>query len=163
MMSTGLMLIVLLWMLKTLFFPTQVKAKSNSMPIEKTVTKELATYMGELQRLTHKLNLSVNAKNEKLIDFYRHESLALLEEIQNELPIYEELPVALYIDRFAYPAYEALEHALKKETKKNNEKSLNKAMQQIIDSCNHCHKVTHFEFLKIVETKSNPFNQSFNP
>ena len=125
--------------------------------------KELATYMGELQRITHKLSLAAQAKNSELTRFYLHESLEILEGMQEELPEYEDIPVAIFIERFALPAYEPLRKHFKKKSKKNKGKELTALAKPVIDSCNQCHAATKFGFIKITEAKSNPFNQDFKP
>ncbi len=124
--------------------------------------KELATYMGELQRLTHKLNLAVYYRNPKLSDFYLHECLHMLEEIKNDVPLYEGLPIALFIDRYMTPAFENMQSALANNKNKHAWKETSGAMEKLVQSCNRCHTATKFEFIEIVRTHHNPFNQNFN-
>ena len=123
--------------------------------------EELATYMSQLQVLTHKLNLSINANNVRLTHFYLHESMAKLEEIQNDVPEYEDLPIAVYLDRYGYPAYEDLKRTLKNEV--SSEDQLHASMNKIIDGCNQCHKATKMGFIHITPSTHNPFNQIFKP
>lgn len=121
---------------------------------------ELATFMGELQRLTHKLSLSTAAHNPELAKFYLYESLEILNEIQEQVPEYEGIPVAVYMDRFALPAYEPLKTLLK-QTDKASVEDWDSVTANIIDSCNACHRATKFEFIRIRRNDHNPYAQDF--
>jgi hypothetical protein len=127
---------------------------------ESTATPELALLMGDLQRLTHKLALSADAGNAELAAFYLHESQEQLRKIQTEAPEYENLPIALLIDRLAHPAYASMQEAV---AAKDKERML-AGVDSIIQSCNACHTATQHAFIRITPgTESNPFNQSFAP
>jgi hypothetical protein len=116
--------------------------------------------MGDLQRLTHKLALSADAGNAELAAFYLHESQEQLRKIQTEAPEYENLPIALLIDRLAHPAYASMQEAV---AAKDKERML-AGVDSIIQSCNACHTATQHAFIRITPgTESNPFNQSFAP
>jgi len=130
-------------------------------PVKETDTlPELALLMGDLQRLTHKLALSVDAGNAELAGFYLHESREQLRKIQTDAPEYEGLPVALFIDRFAHPAFAPMEGAVAAKDKQQMLSSLD----EIIQSCNACHAATQHSFIRITRgTAVNPFNQSFAP
>ena len=126
------------------------------------VVPELATHMGELQRLTHKLALSIDAGNASLVEMYTHESLVQLKKIQAEVPEYEGKPVALLIDRLGYPGYVAMEEAVKNRATDRGQ--LLPALDLVIQSCNNCHVATQNPFIRITRgTGINPFNQSFAP
>jgi hypothetical protein len=127
---------------------------------ESTATPELALLMGDLQRLTHKLALSTDAGNAELAAFYLHESQEQLRKIQSEAPEYENLPVALLIDRLAHPAYAPMQEAVTaKDTKRMRE-----GIHAIVQACNACHTATQHAFIRITPgTEVNPFNQSFAP
>jgi hypothetical protein len=116
--------------------------------------------MGDLQRLTHKLALSADAGNMELAAFYLHESQEQLRKIQTEAPEYENLPVALLIDRLAHPAYTPMQDAVTARDKAR----LMAGLDGIIQSCNACHTATQHAFIRITRgTEVNPFNQSFAP
>lgn len=116
--------------------------------------------MGDLQRLTHKLALSAEAGNVDLAAFYLHESQEQLRKIQTEAPEYENIPVALLIDRLAHPAYEQMQQAVTAK----NAKQLREAIQPIVTTCNACHTATQHGFIRITAgPEVNPFNQSFAP
>ncbi|MCW1925670.1 hypothetical protein OKA05_24140 [Luteolibacter arcticus] len=123
---------------------------------------ELAPFMGELQRLTHKLALSADAGNSELARFYLYESLEQFKSIQEEVPEYRGQPVALLIDRMAKPAYDALEKASSKEGA--TAEDLRQPLNGVIAACNQCHVATQHGFIKITAgTGTNPFNQDFKP
>jgi hypothetical protein len=127
---------------------------------ESAATPELALLMGDLQRLTHKLALSADAGNAELAAFYLHESQEQLRKIQTEAPEYENLPVALLIDRLAHPAYEPMQSAVTAK----DAKRMREGVQSIVQACNACHTATQHTFIRITPgTEVNPFNQSFQP
>lgn len=134
---------------------------------EKEAFVELAPYMGELQRLTHKLSLSIAHDNHRLAEFYLYESLELLEDIKTDVPEYRGQPVALLIDRISTPLYRELEKAIKADRMasggKSNERS-RAALTGVLNSCNECHVATQHGFIKITDQSGvNPFNQDFKP
>lgn len=130
-------------------------------PVKETSNApELALLMGDLQRLTHKLALSADAGNAELAAFYLHESQEQLRKIQSEAPEYENLPVALLIDRLAHPAYAPMQMALNAK----DQQRMIAGLDSIIQSCNACHMATQHGFIRITRgTEVNPFNQSFAP
>ncbi len=136
-------------------------AKPGLQPLaENNPVPELALLMGDLQRLTHKLALSADAGNAELAAFYLHESQEQLRKIQSEAPEYENLPVALLIDRLANPAYAPMQAAV---SAKDRQRML-AGLDSIIQSCNACHMATQHGFIRITRgTEVNPFNQSFAP
>ncbi len=136
------------------------------VPLDEEGAKaELAPPMGELQRLTHKLSLSIGGGNLDRTKFYAYESLALLREIQRDIPQYDGHPIALWIDRLAMPAYDALTKALiaageTPTTALRND--VGRAVSGVVDACNACHEATSHAFIRIIdERERNPFNQEF--
>lgn len=125
--------------------------------------EELAEYMGQLQTYTHKLSLSAGAKNAPLAQLYLHESLALLQTIQEKFPEYERIPVALLIDRIALAGYEPLKAELGKPVAELDLAALDKGMEAIIHTCNACHIASQVPFIRIERNSFNPFLQSFQP
>lgn len=136
-------------------------AGAQLAPVEdNAATPELALLMGDLQRLTHKLALSADAGNAELAAFYLHESQEQLRKIQSEAPEYENLPIALLVDRLAHPAYVPMQDAI---TAKDKTRML-AGVDAIVQSCNACHVATQHGFIRITRgTEVNPFNQSFAP
>ncbi len=127
---------------------------------ESPPTPELALLMGDLQRLTHKLALSADAGNAELAAFYLHESQEQLRKIQSEAPEYENIPVALLIDRLAHPTFAPMQEAVTAK----DVKRMREGMNAIVHACNACHTATQHAFIRITPgTEVNPFNQSFAP
>jgi hypothetical protein len=131
-------------------------------PLSETAREpELALLMGTLQTLTHKLALSADAGNAPLAAFYLHESMEQLRTIQHEAPEYENLPIAVLVERLALPAYSDLEKAVAAPPEPTREILL-AGVDRVIQSCNECHGATQHGFLRITRgTEVNPFNQSF--
>jgi len=123
---------------------------------------ELAVYMGELSRLTHKLALSADAGNFALVEMYTHESLLQVKKIQEEVPVYEGQPVALLIDRMGLGGYEAIQKAV--ADRSDDPEVLLPAVENVVQSCNACHVAAQRGAIRItLGTDKNPFNQSFEP
>lgn len=132
--------------------------------MEDGTPKELAQYMAELQVLTHKLGLSVEAENRALISFYLHESLVKIEEIQKDLPEYEGIPVALYLDRMALPVYKQFRKQYDAPVESEDYfKHLDVAYDALIATCNACHATAGWPYLRIKRNAKNPYLQDFTP
>lgn len=126
------------------------------------VEEELATPMGQLQQLTHKLSLATQARNVPLSRFYLEESISLIEEIQVRIPEYQNLPIAVHLERFAIPPYRQMQVILRVSNDELDPGALDPAMDAIIDSCNACHRATNYGFIRIRRSTENPFNQDFS-
>ena len=125
--------------------------------------KELAADMAELQVLTHKLGLSIEAKNRPLIRFYLHESQVLIEAVQRTSPEYEGIPIALYMDRMALPAYKALrkKYDVPQDDPKYFE-HIDTAYDGLIATCNACHASSSHDYIRIKRNSFNPYLQDFS-
>jgi len=127
---------------------------------------ELAPYMGQLERLTQKLGLSIKHSNHGLAEFYLYESLEAFLDIKKEVPEYRGHAIALLVERLSEPHYKLLEEAIKKDKAAGDKSNTHAtaAFKGVINSCNQCHAVTQHGFIKITETSEvNPFNQDFRP
>ena len=146
-----------------ILIPLAALGAQTLVPLEEAAhLPELATPMGELQRLTHKLALSADAGNFPLFEMYAHESLLQIRKIQAEVPEYEGQPVALLIDRMGLPGFEAIQKAV--ADRSDDPKVLVPAVEQLVQSCNTCHAATQRGAIRItLGTDHNPFNQSFAP
>ncbi len=147
--------------------PAQPKVQeTGNAPLQPVTAEaavpELAYFMGELQRLTHKMALAADAGNAELANFYLFECLEQLTKIQEEAPEYEGQPIALLIDRMALPLYEPLKEAV--AAKPANRERMMAGVNAVIQGCNGCHAATLHPFIRITAgTEVNPFNQSFQP
>lgn len=72
-------------LLGTASFGAESSSISSLTAIEAPAA-ELAEHMTQLQVYTHKLSLSVAAKNTALAQFYLHESIAKLKQMQEIFP-----------------------------------------------------------------------------
>jgi hypothetical protein len=126
-------------------------------------TAELAPFMGELQRLTHKLSLSIAQANFELARFYLYESLESMNEMKRRVSVYRGFPIALLIEQISTPKYKILESALRSDRPSGVTEAA-AAMNEVIGSCNQCHQATGYGFIKIKnQGHNNPFNQDFAP
>lgn len=145
--------------------PATAAQSARLQPLPETAHEpELALLMGTLQTLTHKLALSADAGNAPLTAFYVHESLEQLRAIQRAAPEYENLPIAVLIERLGLPAYASLQAATAPDAPAASREALLAGLDRVVQSCNECHAVTQHGFIRITRgTEANPFNQSFHP
>ena len=119
---------------------------------------ELATLMGELQRYSHKIHLSLEAGNRPLAGFYAHEMEEIIEPLV-EIDEYDGHPVGqLTRDRLA-PAFKAFENSL--GGMETVTPSL--AFDQMLDACNNCHEAAARGTIVIRKNPQNTYMQSFKP
>ena len=119
---------------------------------------ELATLMGELQRYSHKIHLSLEAGNRPLAGFYAHEMEEIIETLV-EIDEYDGQPVGqLTRDRLA-PAFKAFENSL--GGMETVTPSL--AFDQMLDACNNCHEAAARGTIVIRKNPQNTYMQSFKP
>ncbi len=119
---------------------------------------ELVALMQSLQYFTHKLSLSVDAKNQKLANFYAHEIEEVIEQIE-KVESYDGHAVGKLVDFHLEKPFEALEKAIKS----NNASDMKVKLDELIASCNKCHKATDHGYIVIKKNTNNPFMQSFKP
>lgn len=133
-------------------------------PLDPERPLELAPYMAELGRLFHKLALSIEADNPELARFYAYESQVQLERTQEDVPVYNGLPIAILIERYALPSLGALDRRLADPETRQDRSLLFSALDDALARCNACHVATDHGFLRITRgTEVNPFNQDFRP
>lgn len=118
---------------------------------------ELATYMGDLQRHTHKLMLSIDAENAALSAFYLHEVHEIAEQVEALFPEHDGVPVAALVGELLAPRVAALRGTL--ET--GAWEAARGELGQLVDGCNACHAAAGHGFIRVELTTANPFNQSF--
>ena len=118
---------------------------------------ELATFMGHLQTMAHKLNLSIVAENSELSAFYLHEVEEVLEQIEAVFPEHDGYPVSEMVNAFAMRALDPVEDALVAQ----DWTFASQSYGRFVESCNACHTATGHPFIQIKMTSMNPLNQSF--
>lgn len=119
---------------------------------------ELIEVMVSLQYFTHKLALSLDAKNGELVDFYIHELEESIEAME-AVPVYGGFPIADLAKSMIAPQVEALETA----AKQGDLQLANQRFAKVLQSCNSCHEITDHGFIKIERSDNNPFFQNFSP
>ena len=121
--------------------------------------KELMPYMQRLQHLTHKLGLSIQAKNQPAASFYLTEIDETVDIIREEFPTHDNLQIATLANAMLVPSIEPVKKALGGK----NWVVTTAAFNKLVDNCNSCHGATNHGYLKITAPTSNPFNQTFSP
>ena len=121
--------------------------------------KELMPYMQMLQHLTHKLGLSIQAKNQPAASFYLTEIDETVAIIRNEIPIYDNFQIGSLAGTMLVPSFDPVKKALGGK----NWVVTTAAYNRLVDSCNNCHGATNHGYLKITAPTGNPFNQTFSP
>lgn len=120
---------------------------------------QLLGLMGKLQNFTHKLQLSVTARNGRLADFYLHELEATSEKIVENIESYDGQPISRLVQSMLLPAIEALE----KPVKAGDWAGSDQGFEGLLQACNSCHQVTGHAFIRIAPAGSNPYAQDFRP
>ena len=116
----------------------------------------LITVMQNFQYFMHKTALSLDARNQELVDFYAHEieeNIGAVEEIEK----FKQHNIEKMIRTTLVPAFERFEKSVKKN-------DLDKADEQFADmvtACNQCHTQVQRPFIKIERVDTNPYMQSF--
>ena len=119
--------------------------------------EELAPYMATMQHQTHKLGLSLQARNRPLAAFYLeelHETVAMIEQ---KFPNYDNLPIAELAGAMLEPSFEPVDKALAG----SNWPAATAAYDRLVSACNDCHAAANHEYIEITVPAGNPFNQTF--
>ena len=120
----------------------------------------LAPHMDYLRRVTHKLGLSIDARNKDLAEFYAGEIGESVSFFQEEYPEYDGYPVGALSQELLTPRLAPVTKAIAAGDWAAASSSYDTLMS---DGCNACHAATQHAFIKIERNKSNPFNQTFTP
>jgi hypothetical protein len=116
----------------------------------------LITVMQNFQYFMHKTALSLDARNQDLVDFYAHEIEENIEKVE-EIEKFKQHNIEKMIRATLVPAFERFEKSVKKN-------DLDKADEQFADlvaGCNNCHTQVQRPFIKIRRIDTNPYMQSF--
>ncbi len=119
---------------------------------------DLIENMMQMQYFVHKLSLSIDARNDKLSDFYAHEVEETIEAAET-IPSYHDKPIGDLVTGMLVPAFERLEQAIETGDWKQSDTRLD----DLIEACNACHTATGYEAIRIRRVENNPFMQSFQP
>ena len=122
--------------------------------------EELSLYMDHLRRLTHKLGLSIDAQNADLASFYVHEITEIVELIKAKFPQYDGFQIGALITAMLSAHVAALAQTIESE---DWDAAASGYDNLLTAGCNGCHAATQHPFVKIVRSKTNPYNQDFSP
>jgi hypothetical protein len=131
-----------------------ISSAANTLASEGEV--ELASLMGTMQKFAHKVALSLDAENKKLVGFYVHELEEVIEEVE-EVESYDGHKVGKLTEKLLVPALERFEDAYKS----GDWVAANQQFDVMIKTCNQCHDTTDHGYIKIERSSVNPFMQSF--
>jgi hypothetical protein len=118
----------------------------------------LAVMMERMQTYTHKLQLSIEARNARLADFYLHELEEAGEYVAEHIPHYGDYPVGQLTSEMLLPAIEQLEDSVEAGDWAASDADFRK----LLEACNACHLVTGKGYIRIVPARVNPFAQDFS-
>jgi hypothetical protein len=129
-----------------------------AVPLSASADEEggLITVMQNFQYFMHKTALSLDARNQELVDFYAHEIEENIEAVE-EIEKFKQHNIEKMIRTTLVPAFERFEKSVKKN-------DLDKADEQFADmvtACNQCHTQVQRPYLKIERVDTNPYMQSF--
>jgi hypothetical protein len=118
----------------------------------------LAMLMERMQAYTHKLQLSVEARNERLAHFYLHELEETAEYVAANIPHYDDYPVGPLVQEMLLPMIEDLEEAVEA----GEWTAADTRFTDMLRACNACHVATDHGYVRIVPATGNPFAQDFS-
>jgi hypothetical protein len=118
----------------------------------------LAVLMERMQTYTHKLQLSIEARNAPLADFYLHELEETSEFVVENIAHYGDHPVGPLVKEMLLPMIEALEDAVEA----GEWEAGDARFTDLIRACNACHLVTGHGAVRIAPASGNPFAQDFS-
>lgn len=120
--------------------------------------ESLSPYMNHFQRYMHKLALAIDAGNQPLAEFYAKKIGENLAVVEGKFPNWENLQVGALAKAMVGAPLTPLEAAIGKGDMAAASTAYDALMN---NGCNGCHVATQRPYLKVIRTKSNPFNQSF--
>ncbi|HUG97760.1 MAG TPA: hypothetical protein VMQ83_01120 [Gammaproteobacteria bacterium] len=117
----------------------------------------LAVLMERMQTYTHKLQLSIDARNAPLAHFYLHELEETSEFVADTIEHYDDYPVGALVREMLLPRIEQLEDV----TDAVDWPAGDSGLTDLIGACNACHVATGHGHIRITPADSNPFAQDF--
>lgn len=117
----------------------------------------LAALMERMQAYTHKLQLSIEARNAPLAHFYLHELEETADDVAANIEHYDDYPVGPLVTSMLLPQVEQLEEAV--DAADWPATALH--FTELVDACNACHLATGHGNIRIAPASGNPFAQDF--
>jgi hypothetical protein len=118
----------------------------------------LAMLMERMQTYTHKLQLSVEARNEPLAHFYLHELEETSDYVAENIAHYHDYPVGPLVREMLLPRIEDLEDAVEA----GEWAAADTRFADMLRACNACHVATNHGYVQIAPAAGNPFAQDFS-
>ena len=118
----------------------------------------LAMLMERMQTYTHKLQLSVEARNEGLAHFYLHELEETAEYVAANIPHYDDYPVGPLVREMLLPRIEDVEDGVEA----GEWTAADTRFADMLRACNACHVATQHGYVRIAPATGNPFAQDFS-
>lgn len=122
----------------------------------------LAALMENIQTYTHKLQLSLEAGNPELADFYLHELEETTEYVVENIESYDGHAIGKLMESMLLPALERLEKPLK-SGKPDAWPEIEQRFAEVIQTCNACHRATEHGYIQVAPARFNPYAQDFSP
>ena len=117
---------------------------------------KLINLMGNMQRFAHKLQLSLEAGNGPLADFYAHELGAAVAQV-GQVESYGDYPVGRLTTSTLSPLLKTLIAGLDA----GDVARANQAFDALLDGCNRCHAMTEHDYIRLQRNAANPYLQDF--
>ena len=131
---------------------------AGSSLLQANESPDLIAVMGDMQRFAHKLQLSLDASNLTLADFYAHELEAAVKQA-SDIESYGDYPVGRLSASTLKPLVLKLETAIDS----GDVSRASTAFDKLIDGCNSCHELTEHGYIHVQRSSANPYMQSFAP
>jgi hypothetical protein len=121
---------------------------------------DLVHAMAMLQRWSDKVYRAAAQENWPLVNFYLHELEETVEGLGEAGVVYEGVEVSRLVRQMLDPAVEGLEEAVKQ----SDAALFRQRYDDLIISCNQCHQVSGYAFLRITtpNLNVNPWPQDFS-
>lgn len=119
---------------------------------------DLISVMADMQRFSHKLQLSLDAGNLRLADFYAHELEGAVAQA-SQIESYGDYPVGRLSASTLKPVVGKLGAALDS----GDIGRASSALDTVVDACNSCHVMTEHAYIQVQRNPTNPYMQSFVP
>ncbi len=119
---------------------------------------DLVAVMADMQRFAHKIQLSLDAENLRLADFYAHELEAAVARASS-IDSYGDYPVG----RLSASTLKPLMLQLGTAIDSGELPRANTAFDQLLSGCNSCHQLTEHGYIHLQRNAVNPYLQSFAP
>lgn len=117
---------------------------------------EFVNHMTRLQYFSHKLGLAIDSRNRDLQHFYAHEVEEQIEAVSGKEQL-DGIEISKLTAQLLLPKFENLEVAMKA----GEAEAIDTAYDEMLESCNDCHRASRREFIKIKRRVDNPYMQSF--